>query len=181
MDTTSEESRQIRSILESTLYRENSVIAPDDVESLVDVLVKEGFVTATTPEQDTGDCLVGAVMKERTKAIIAGLLDMHLRHTDLENVYNEYTKETFPLSVVLETFPFIDGDLRKAIVNRMPKEKDLRCDNCRKAFAEEDLEHAFPNIPNLTERIEPGSIVPAGECPECGALVYDMDEMPDNN
>ena len=31
---------------------------------------------------------------------------------------------------------------------------------------------AFPDIPDLIQRIEPGGEVPSGECPECGALCY---------
>ncbi|MCV7247671.1 hypothetical protein H7J07_05460 [Mycobacterium koreense] len=27
-------------------------------------------------------------------------------------------------------------------------------------------------IPDLDERLEPGGVVPAGECPSCGALAY---------
>lgn len=48
----------------------------------------------------------------------------------------------------------------------------LQCDNCGKSWTDYELENQFPNIPDLTERIEPGGIVPAGECPTCGALVY---------
>ncbi|NQT93236.1 MAG: hypothetical protein HQ559_10780 [Lentisphaerae bacterium] len=48
----------------------------------------------------------------------------------------------------------------------------LVCDNCGKSWTDYELEHAFPDIPGLTERIEPGGTVPAGECPTCGALVY---------
>ena len=47
------------------------------------------------------------------------------------------------------------------------------CDNCGKRYERDDeLTIFFPNIPNLHKRISPGDIVPAGECPECGALVY---------
>jgi len=50
------------------------------------------------------------------------------------------------------------------------------CDNCGKRFENSDeLNSAFPDIPDLTERIEPGGTVPAGECPWCGALAYPCD------
>ena len=50
------------------------------------------------------------------------------------------------------------------------------CDNCGKRFENSDaLNCAFPDIPNLTKRIEPGGTVPAGECPWCAALVYPCD------
>lgn len=49
----------------------------------------------------------------------------------------------------------------------------LRCDNCWALFSSvSKLASAFPDIPGLLERIGPGGIVPAGECPDCGALVY---------
>ena len=48
----------------------------------------------------------------------------------------------------------------------------VTCDNCGQAWSTHDLQHTFPDIPKLGERIEPGRIVPAGECNDCGALVY---------
>ncbi len=51
----------------------------------------------------------------------------------------------------------------------------LRCDNCWALFKDEGkLASVFPDIPGLLSRIEPGGIVPAGECPDCGALVYSV-------
>jgi len=51
----------------------------------------------------------------------------------------------------------------------------LRCDNCWALFkGTGKLARVFPDIPGLLERIEPGGIVPAGECPDCGALVYPL-------
>ena len=52
----------------------------------------------------------------------------------------------------------------------------LLCDNCGRQYAHEnELRHVYPDIPDLTQRIEPGGIVPAGDCPWCGALVYRRD------
>ena len=49
----------------------------------------------------------------------------------------------------------------------------MKCDNCESVFfREEDLAHVYPDIPRLAERIAPGETVPAGECPNCGALVH---------
>ena len=42
------------------------------------------------------------------------------------------------------------------------------CDNCGKTFVEKKLKE----IKDLLQRVEPGRIVPSGECPECGALCY---------
>jgi len=50
---------------------------------------------------------------------------------------------------------------------------ESKCDNCGR-FVEtaRQVVHTWPDIPNLTERIEPGGTAPSGECPDCGALVY---------
>ena len=48
----------------------------------------------------------------------------------------------------------------------------VECGNCGKVWDEERLTRVFPDIPDLTERIAPGEPVPAGECPECSALVH---------
>ena len=50
-----------------------------------------------------------------------------------------------------------------------------RCDNCDEVFDADDLK----DIENMLQRIEPGGMVPSGECPdpECGALCY-PDEGP---
>ena len=43
-----------------------------------------------------------------------------------------------------------------------------KCDNC------EEVWHgtALKDIEDLSERIEPGGVVPSGECPVCQALCY---------
>jgi hypothetical protein len=50
------------------------------------------------------------------------------------------------------------------------------CDACGESWADPELKHRFPAIPDLLERVEPGGTVPAGECPACGALVYPAEE-----
>ena len=52
----------------------------------------------------------------------------------------------------------------------------VRCDNCRTEWRADQRSRVFPDIPGLTERVEPGGTVPAGECPACGALVYPVEE-----
>lgn len=50
------------------------------------------------------------------------------------------------------------------------------CDNCGKQYeTEAQMTHVFPCIPGLLDRLDPGGVVPAGDCPECGALVYRED------
>jgi len=49
----------------------------------------------------------------------------------------------------------------------------LRCDNCGKRYERDhQLKRVWPDIPGLTERLDVGGVVPAGECVDCGALVY---------
>lgn len=51
-----------------------------------------------------------------------------------------------------------------------------RCANCSHECDSDDVDLA--EIPDLWDRLDPGSEVPAGECPECGALTY-LVENPD--
>lgn len=46
---------------------------------------------------------------------------------------------------------------------------EVRCDSC--PWYGDQTEAVLP-VPDLWERVEPGGVVPAGECPECHALVY---------
>jgi hypothetical protein len=43
------------------------------------------------------------------------------------------------------------------------------CQNCRKPFADHDLDEITHGI---WERVSPGEIMPSGECPNCGALCH---------
>lgn len=44
------------------------------------------------------------------------------------------------------------------------------CDNCD--WTGDDLRYDLAMVPDLNERVHPGEIVPAGECPECGCLAH---------
>ncbi len=46
------------------------------------------------------------------------------------------------------------------------------CDNCGWQCWESDMPQGLAGIPDLWERLDPGGVVPAGECPRCGALSY---------
>ena len=50
----------------------------------------------------------------------------------------------------------------------------IQCDNCGKRFRAGEIVVAFPCIPDLTERVSPGEVVPFGECNDCGCL-FDYD------
>lgn len=49
----------------------------------------------------------------------------------------------------------------------------VACDNCDWKGTEADLEVTLGAIPHLADRLDVGGTVPAGECPECGALAYE--------
>lgn len=48
-------------------------------------------------------------------------------------------------------------------------QQQVKCDDCDWVGP---LQNGLDVTPDLAERLEPGSVVPAGVCPECGALVY---------
>jgi hypothetical protein len=50
----------------------------------------------------------------------------------------------------------------------LDEKEPVSCDNCDWEGVAEDLEITS----DLEERISPGDIVPAGECPECNCLAY---------
>lgn len=60
------------------------------------------------------------------------------------------------------------------ITDAPPAERDARCecDNCGWTGHESDMPDGISGIDDLYDRIDPGSEVPAGECPECHALAY---------
>lgn len=49
------------------------------------------------------------------------------------------------------------------------------CENCGWS-GEEDKAGGLASVPDLLQRIEPGGEVPAGVCPDCGALAYLTEE-----
>lgn len=50
------------------------------------------------------------------------------------------------------------------------------CDNCDWQGAESMLSADTASTPDLAARLDAGGVVPAGECPVCGALAYYDDE-----
>lgn len=50
-----------------------------------------------------------------------------------------------------------------------------KCDNCGWTGADSGM----ANIKDFFQRVEPGGIVPSGECPDCGALCYPHEPGPD--
>jgi len=53
-----------------------------------------------------------------------------------------------------------------------PSDDKARCDDCRRIWPVGEL--VEPK--RLSERLDPGGTVPAGECPECSALAYLLDD-----
>ena len=50
-----------------------------------------------------------------------------------------------------------------------------KCDNCEEEFLLPDDRIDLEKVDKLATRLYPGSEVPVGECPACGALCYLMD------
>lgn len=48
----------------------------------------------------------------------------------------------------------------------------IKCDNCDWTGSEAELAVDLASTPDLHERLDPGSTVPAGECPKCGCFAY---------
>ena len=48
------------------------------------------------------------------------------------------------------------------------KDWNCECANCGRRFREEDL----APMEDIFQRVSPGEIMPAGECPDCGALAH---------
>lgn len=46
------------------------------------------------------------------------------------------------------------------------------CSNCGWSGFYDSLGATLIQIADLGERLDPGSVVPAGECPECGCFAY---------
>ncbi len=46
----------------------------------------------------------------------------------------------------------------------------IKCDNCGKRL--DESESGIDQIDDLCKRLTPGGEVPAGQCPDCGALMY---------
>lgn len=46
------------------------------------------------------------------------------------------------------------------------------CANCGESWTEDQIIVGLDSIPDLHQRLDPGGVVPSGECPECFALVY---------
>jgi DNA-directed RNA polymerase subunit RPC12/RpoP len=60
-----------------------------------------------------------------------------------------------------------------AITTDNTEERRARCEDCDERFTEDQLVPAD----DLADRVAPGEIVPAGQCPTCGSLCH-LDPMP---
>jgi len=58
----------------------------------------------------------------------------------------------------------------------MSETKTERCGNCGWTGPESALRCGFTEIEDFWSRVEPGEVVPVGECPECGGLAVPFDD-----
>ncbi len=59
------------------------------------------------------------------------------------------------------------------IIFEVEPESVHRCADCGKIVKGKSL----APIHDLEQRIEPGGVVPSGECPDCGALCYPIQQI----
>lgn len=52
---------------------------------------------------------------------------------------------------------------------------DHVCDDCGRRWAEDEIK-SLVEVHHLGERLDPGSVVPSGECPRCGAFCYRIEK-----
>lgn len=111
--------------------------------------------------QENGNCVCGA--------------DFWIEETDvLEDMSEELARE------VLDNFTKLREDFDAHIKERGEKKSKARltshCDNCERDLPDSALAFIWPNIPDITKRMEPGEFVPYGECGQCGALTHPIKE-----
>lgn len=63
---------------------------------------------------------------------------------------------------------------KEVLQQEAEKPARVECANCE--WTGTDLDVDLADVEDLFERIDPGSEVPAGECPKCGVLAYIVDE-----
>ena len=69
----------------------------------------------------------------------------------------------------------IESQWREDELELADEDRAVKCDNCDWKGTETECNEAK----DLSERLDPGCEVPAGECPECGCLAYLVKEQPE--
>ncbi len=54
------------------------------------------------------------------------------------------------------------------------REEKSKCQDCGKVSTEQELQP----ISDIFGRVDPGELMPSGECPDCGALCQHVDDRP---
>lgn len=105
---------------------------------------------------------------------MAGEFTLHIRLGNAEMRTPEHiARELHAVADQLADDPQKDGTIIEVNGNsvgsfHMELPQSAECADCGRSFDVDDL--AEPK--RLQERLDPGGVVPAGECPECGALAY---------
>jgi hypothetical protein len=105
----------------------------------------------------------------------AKLLDHDEAMVDLTQAFESFGAEPHP-AACFRLLRWYQTDPWWFVTKLAPYPGDatfVECTNDECGWSSEDIDSVdICGIGNLTERIEPGEIVPAGECPKCGFLVY---------
>lgn len=80
----------------------------------------------------------------------------------------KFLRETF----TIDSDAVADGTIRHEDDDQ--DEAEVRCQGCDWTGTEDQVALQGAMIPDLWQRVEPGEVMPFGECPECGALVHQI-------
>ena len=78
----------------------------------------------------------------------------------------------FGLAITKESEPATHDAIKSVKILKESDMKICKCNNCGWRGAEAEIGVPLKDCKGLGERLNPGSEVPVGECPDCGCLAY---------
>jgi len=150
---------------------------PFEIAAIIAVMVSDGGADIGGIEPmwgDESDCTCPACTHT---GIGQGARGGCLSKEELEALGYEFLVDQDNKAFIYFTTPddepsesFLDESdaIRAASANAKEVYEISRCGNCGRVHNEQTL----VAIKDMSERTDPGSVVPSGECPDCGALCY---------
>lgn len=116
-------------------------------------------------------------------SVKADLIYLAMTREELHNMSHDTRDAMFAENLV--NLP--SDSMRKAVADNgihrfeVIEERDIeikhQCDNCGEKLSDYRIgNRLWPHIPDLGERLDPGGVVPSGECPQCQGLCYPIKE-----
>lgn len=104
-------------------------------------------------------------MKTSTKSILGGRVEV-IGPADCVGAVASHIETTIsgPAAAVQPLKPVLDDP-----------PKQCSCPNCDWTGTAAEMKRVYPDIPDLSQRMDPGEECPVGECPKCGALCHEID------